>query len=84
MNDNCIVLSIRGWDGTTILGTYSSVKEAKEAGRSYIISGNKLSDVFAEEIVLDITTPSLVATSKEINTQLENKITVITKTHRYT
>ncbi len=83
MKHSCVVLSIRGWDGTTILGTFSSVSDAKEAGRKYILSGNKKKDIFDEEIVLDITSSSMLATSKEINSERDDKITVITKTHRY-
>tara|TARA_A200000159_G_C7037347_1_gene220577 strand:+ start:264 stop:518 length:255 start_codon:yes stop_codon:yes gene_type:complete len=83
MKQSCVVLSIKGWDGTTILGTYSSISEAKKAGHKYVTSGNNKKDIFDEEIILDVTTSSMLATSKEINRECEGKITVITKTHRY-
>jgi hypothetical protein len=84
MNKSCVVLSIKGWDGTTIMGTYLSVEEAKLAGYSYIMSNGKNTDMFSEEIILDITENSSLAKSKEITTLQEDKITVTTKRHCYT
>lgn len=84
MNKSCVVLSIKGWDGTTIMGTYLSVKEAKLAGYSYITASGKSSDVFSEEIVLDITENCSLAMSKEITTSQENEIIITTKRHCYT
>ena len=84
MNKDCIVLSIKGWDGTTIMGTYLSVEEAKAAGYSYIMASGKNSDMFSEEIILDITENSSLAKSKEITTSQEDKITITTKRHCYT
>ena len=84
MNKSCVVLSIKGWDGTTIMGTYPTVEEAKLAGYSYIMTSDKKSDIFSEEILLDITELNSLATSKEITTVQEEKITITTKKHCYT
>ena len=54
------MLSIKGWDGTTIMGTYLSVEEAKAAGYSYIMASGKNSDMFYQFALRTLTYKNLI------------------------
>ena len=49
-----VVLSIRGWDGTRILGVYSNVGLAKAAASRYAIQKSVNTSKVQEEFILDV------------------------------
>ena len=84
MNDKqCVVLTIKGWDGSRILGVFSSIEEAK-AVKANFLSSNPQSEGFQkEEFILDVVDFGKVSKACEIYMDTGSNEGATTRKHIY-
>ncbi|MBM93962.1 MAG: hypothetical protein CMF51_04355 [Legionellales bacterium] len=82
-NKQCVVLTVKGWDGSRILGVFSSVEEAKAVKASFL-SSNPQSDNFQkEEFILDVVDFGRVSKACEIYMDSGSSERATTRKHIY-
>ncbi len=78
-----VVLTVKGWDGSRILGLFSSIDEAKKVREEFLLSGGPDSNFQKEEFYLDIVELGNVSTACEIFMNCSTSENVTTRKHIY-
>jgi len=68
MNDQkqCVVLTVKGWDGSRILGVFAGIDEAKAIKASFINDNPKSDNFQKEEFIFDVVDFGRVSKACEI------------------
>lgn len=68
-----VILSIRGWDGSRILGAYESIQLAESAAITYSIQNPIMNQRVQEEFIFDLVENNKASKCIEINAGPENR-----------
>jgi len=82
---NCVVLTIKGWDGSRILGVFESIDKAKEVQKQFLkpkaAKENKY--VPEEEFIFDILEMNKISRSCQIIASSSDSNDQLVRTHTY-
>ena len=77
-----VVLTVKGWDGSRILGLFSSIDEANKVRKKFLLDGPD-SELQKEEFYLDIVKLGGVSTACEIFMNCSSSENLTTRKHIY-
>lgn len=87
METNCIILTIRGWDGTRILGVFKDIESAKAAAIQFSkVEVKEKESNFEEEFFLDVVTVGKIAIGSSFtssNQSDSDPLSFIVRDHLY-
>ena len=94
MESNYVVLTVRGWDGSRILGVFNNKQSARAAALSLVegkknSANNRMSELHKEEFFLDVVNLGQISVGSTITASSESdpanaNFEFIVRDHMYT